>query len=54
MIIAVIASVLMGALFLFGIARTVHVWVALKHLQALPNLVQIHRVKRSASTPRSR
>ena len=54
MIIAVIACLLMGALFIFGIARTIRVWVALKDLQTLPNLVEIHRVKKSASTPRSR
>ena len=54
MIVAVIACVLMGALFVFGIARTIRVWVALKDLQALPNLVPIHRVKKSATKDRSR
>ncbi len=54
MTMAEIACVLMGALFVFGIARTIRVWVALRDLQALPNLVQIHRVKKSASKPRSR
>ena len=52
MIVAVIACILMGALFIFGITRTIRVWVALKDLQTLPNLVQIHRVKKSVSSRR--
>jgi hypothetical protein len=54
MIMAAIACVLMGALFVVGIARTIRVWVALKDLQTLPNLVQIHRVKKTASKTRPR
>jgi hypothetical protein len=53
MIVAAIVCVLMGAL-VFGIARTIRVWVALKDLQTLPNLVPIHRVKKSATKDRSR
>jgi hypothetical protein len=54
MIAAIACVVLMGALIAFGIARTIRVWVALKDLQALPNLVPIHRVKKSATKDRSR
>ena len=49
MTIASIAFVLIGALIAFGIARTIRVWFALRDLLELPNLVQIHRVKRSPS-----
>ena len=44
---AAIACILIGAVFAVYVARIIRVWVALKEMRKLPNLVVIHRGKRS-------
>jgi hypothetical protein len=44
---AAIAWILIGAVFAVYLAHTIRVWVALKELRKLPNLVLIHRGNRS-------
>jgi hypothetical protein len=45
---AVIAYIVLGGLLALYLARVVHIWVALRDILELPNVIQIHRVKRSA------
>lgn len=42
------ASIFIFALLALCLARTIRVWIALRDLLELPNLIQIHRVKKSA------
>jgi hypothetical protein len=44
----VFASIILGVVLALWVARTVRVWIALRELLELPNLVQIHRVKKPA------
>jgi hypothetical protein len=41
-----IASIFFGVVLALCVARTVRVWIALRGLLELPNLVQIHRAKK--------
>ena len=43
---ATIAGLSAGVLLAFYAARTIRVWLALRGLLELPNLVQIRRIKR--------
>jgi hypothetical protein len=52
--IAAIAFLLLVVVLALVVARTVRVWFALRNLLELPNLVQIHRVKKSPSGQPSR
>ena len=45
---AAIAWILIGAVFAVYLAQVIRVWVALKELRKLPNLVVIHRDKPTA------
>ena len=44
---AAIAWILIGAVIAVYLAQIIRIWVALKELRKLPNLVVIHRGKRS-------
>ena len=44
---AAIAWILIGAVFAIYLAQMIRVWVALKEMRKLPNLVVVHRGKRS-------
>jgi hypothetical protein len=44
--VVVFASIILGVVLALCVARTVRVWIALKGLLELPNLVQIHRAKK--------
>jgi hypothetical protein len=43
----VISCMFLGALLVLYVARMVHVWFALQDILELPNVVRIHRDKRS-------
>ena len=44
---AAIAWILIGGVFAIYLAQLIRVWVALQEMRKLPNLVVIHRGKRS-------
>jgi hypothetical protein len=45
---AVIACIVLGGLLALYLARMVHIWVALRDILELPNVIQVHHVRRSA------
>jgi hypothetical protein len=45
---AVIACIVLGGLLVLYLARMVHIWVALRDILELPNVIQVHPVRRSA------
>jgi len=49
-----IAWILIGAVIALYLAQAIRVWVALKDLLELPNLIRIRRVKKKSRSDKSR